>query len=83
MTYAIDNGCRLLTGDKTLRTMANRENIPVSGVLFITDMLTEKHIMGNDDMVAALERLLKSNNRLPQKRIRETIEKLTKSFGLS
>lgn len=83
MTYAIDNGCRLLTGDKTLRNMASRENISVSGVLFITDMLTEKHIMGNDDMVAALERLLKSNNRLPQKRIRETIEKLTKPFGLS
>ena len=76
MVYAIDNNCRLLTGDKTLKTKAILENVKVSGILFLTDMLTQEHIISNEEMIIALERLLNSNNRLPKRLINERIEKL-------
>ena len=34
MVYAIDNNCRLLTGDKKLKDKATLENVKVSGILF-------------------------------------------------
>lgn len=76
MVYAIDNNCRLLTGDKTLKTKAILENVKVSGILFLTDMLTQENIISNEEMIIALERLLNSNNRLPKRLINERIEKL-------
>ncbi len=76
MVYAIDNNCRLLTGDKILKENATLENVKVSGVLFITDMLTENGIVEASQMIRALERLLDSNSRLPKRFIRERIEAL-------
>lgn len=76
MVYAIDNDCRLLTGDKKLRDKAMMENIKVSGVLYITDLLTKEGMIEKEEMAIALDRLLKSNNRLPQKLIKERIEAL-------
>lgn len=76
MVYAIDNNYHLLTGDKTLRTKAALENVKVSGILFLTDMLTQENIIGEKEMIAALERLLQSNNRLPKRLITERIENL-------
>ena len=76
MVYAIDNDCRLLTGDKVLREKATLENMKVSGILYLTDMLTEAAVIGNDEMACALERLLASNNRLPKKLLKERIEAL-------
>lgn len=76
MVYAIDNNCRLLTGDKTLKDKATLENIKVSGILFLTDMLTRESVVGGDEMITALERLLSSNNRLPKTLIKERIETL-------
>ena len=66
MVYAIDNNCRLLTG----------ENVKVSGILFLTDMLTQEGDIDCGEMINALERLLSSNNRLPRKLIKERIETL-------
>lgn len=76
MVYAIDNNCRLLTGDKTLKDKAILENVTVSGILFITDMLTEDGIVSASDMIRALERLVESNTRLPHRLIRERIAQL-------
>lgn len=76
MVYAIDNDCRLLTGDKTLREKAVLENVKVSGILYLTDMLMEEAVVGDDEMAIALERLLATNNRLPKKLIKERIEAL-------
>lgn len=73
MVYAIDNDCRLLTGDKKLKDKATLENVKVSGILFLTDMLTQEAVISNDEMASALERLLNSNNRLPKKLIKERI----------
>ena len=82
MVYAIDNNCRLLTGDKTLKDKATLENIKVSGVLFLTDMLTNESIVDGEEMITALERLLSSNNRLPKKLIKERIETLKRMTTL-
>ena len=76
MVYAIDNNCRLLTGDNTWKDKATLENIKVSGILFLTDMLTRESVVGGDEMITALERLLSSNNRLPKTLIKERIETL-------
>lgn len=82
MVYAIDNNCRLLTGDKTLKDKATLENIKVSGILFLTDMLTKESIVDGEEMITALERLLSSNNRLPKKLIKERIETLKRMTTL-
>lgn len=76
MVYAIDNNCRLLTGDKTLKDKATLENVKVSGILFLTDMLTKESVVDGEEMITALGRLLSSNNRLPKKLIKERIETL-------
>ena len=76
MVYAIDNDCRLLTGDKKLKDKATLENVKVSGILFLTDMLTQEAVISNDEMASALERLFNSNNRLPKKLIKERIDAL-------
>lgn len=76
MVYAIDNDCRLLTGDKKLREKATLENVKVSGIIYLTDMLIEKAVISNNEMALALERLLATNNRLPKKLIKERIESL-------
>lgn len=82
MVYAIDNNCRLLTGDKTLKDKATLENIKVSGILFLTDMLTRESIVDDEEMITALEHLLSSNNRLPKKLIKERIETLKRMTTL-
>lgn len=76
MVYAQDNHCRLLTGDKTLREKATLENVTVSGILFLTDMITQDRILEPADMINALEQLLQSNGRLPKRLIHERIEHL-------
>ena len=76
MVYAIDNNCRLLTGDRKLREKATLENVKVSGVLYITDLLVKDSEISNEEMINALKRLLDSNNRLPKKLIKERIESL-------
>ena len=48
----------------------------LSGVLFLTDMLTKEAAIGCGEMIYALERLLSSNSRLPKKLIKERIEVL-------
>lgn len=73
MVYAQENHYRLLTGDKTLREKATLENVTVSGILFLTDMITRDGILAPAEMINALERLLLSNGRLPKRLIQERI----------
>lgn len=82
MVYAIDNDCRLLTGDKKLKDKATLENVKVSGILFLTDMLTREAAIGCGGMIYALERLLSSNSRLPKKLIKERIDALKRLNSL-
>lgn len=77
MVYAKHHHCRLLTGNKVLRKKAEQQAITVSGILYLTDMMTEQNVVEVEEMISALESLLQSNNRLPKKLIDERINKLT------
>lgn len=74
MQYAKDNNCRLLTGDKKLRKTAEKNNVKVSGILYIIDNLIGK--IDNQKLIESLELLLQSNDRLPKKDILERIDTL-------
>ena len=76
MVYAIDNKCRLLTGDKKLKDKALLENVEVSGILYLTDMLTQKGVIPEEEMANALKKLLESNSRLPQRFLKDRINAL-------
>lgn len=76
MLYAKENDFRLLTGDKTLRAKAILENVKVSGVLYLTDMMVENGIVEPLAMADALEKMIASNKRLPIKMICDKISEL-------
>ncbi|EOA58458.1 hypothetical protein HMPREF1214_02030 [Bacteroides sp. HPS0048] len=78
MVYAKEHGYRLLTGDKTLREKASLENIQVSGILYLTDMMINDNLISPLQMAEALGKMLQSNKRLPRKLILERIEKYRK-----
>ena len=67
---------------KKLKEKATLENIKVSGILFLTDMLTNNTDISPGEMISALERLLSSNNRLPKELIKERIEMLKRQNTL-
>ncbi len=67
---------------KKLKEKATLENIKVSGILFLTDMLTNNTDISPGEMISALERLLSSNNRLPKKLIKERIDMLKRQNTL-
>lgn len=67
---------------KKLKEKATLENIKVSGILFLTDMLTKDTDISPGEMISALERLLSSNNRLPKKLIKERIDMLKRQNTL-
>lgn len=67
---------------KKLKEKATLENIKVSGILFLTDMLTKDTDISPGEMISALERLLSSNNRLPKELIKERIEMLKRQNTL-
>lgn len=74
MLYAIENNCRLLTGDSKLRKTAENENITVSGILYIIDLLMDK--IDNELLLDSIELLRQSNERLPKNLIQERIDSL-------
>lgn len=76
MVYAKENGYRLLTGDKTLRTKAIDDGVSVSGILYLTDRLMEDNLVTNEELIFILQRLMNVNKRLPKKTIEERIEEL-------
>ena len=67
---------------KKLKEKATLENIKVSGILVLTDMLTNNTDISPGEMISALERLLSSNNRLPKKLIKERIDMLKRQSTL-
>ena len=76
LVYAKENGFRLLTGDKTLRTKAIDDGVRVSGILYLTDRMVEENLVSAEEMISILKRLLTVNNRLPKRSIEERIEEL-------
>ena len=63
--YAKKTGGRLLTGDGNLRKSAEKDNVKVSGILYIFDNLVEYEILAKSEAAELLNRLLNINKRLP------------------
>jgi len=55
----------LLTGDKHLRRIAEREEVPVHGILWILDEIVQTGVVTPSIVAVALERMLESGSRLP------------------
>lgn len=73
--YAKKINARLLTGDGKLRRTVEKDNVLVSGILYIFDNLVEYGILDKTKASKKLSQLLSINPRLPhgecQKRIEE------------
>lgn len=83
LVYAKENGYRLITGDKTLKTKAITENVTVSGILYLMKLMLEDGIVSETEMIQILETLMDINKRLPKKVIIEMIEELKRKIKMS
>ena len=81
LVYAKENGFRLLTGDKTLRTKAIDDGVTVSGILYLTDRMLDDNLVTAEEMISILQRLLTVNKRLPKKSIEDRIKELKEDKG--
>lgn len=71
---AIDLKCRLLTGDRKLRQVAEEAyHVEVSGIIRVIDELKDAGSLSTSEYVEALRRLKEANTRLPVKEIEERI----------
>jgi len=75
MVYAKNNNFKLLTGDKKLRKQAESENVDVSGILFVMDLLLKENILSNDEYKKKLKFLFKTNIRLPKEEMESRLNK--------
>ena len=64
--YAKKTEGRLLTGDAKLKKSAMRDNIKVSGLIFVLENLIEYQIIDKESGADKLEYLMKINTRLPK-----------------
>ena len=71
--YALSGGYKLLTGDRNLRTVAERHGIEVSGIIYVMDELLRLGILSNVGYKDKLKALLDANHRLPRKEIMKRI----------
>ena len=64
--YAKKVDGRLLTGDGKLRSAAEKDNVKVSGILYLFDNFVEYNILSPQEAAENLESLMNLNMRLPQ-----------------
>ena len=71
--YALRGEYKILTGDRNLRTVAERHGLEVSGIIYVMDEMLRHGILSNDGYIEKLKALLESNHRLPMKEIMKRI----------
>lgn len=72
--YAKSQSGRLLTGDGNLRKEAEKNNVAVSGILFVFDNLVESKIITEKQAAVKLSLLVSKNPRLPHKECQTRID---------
>ena len=65
---------RLLTGDGKLHKAVEKDNVKVSGILYIFDNLIEYNIVDKASAAVLLEQLMAINSRLPKQECEKRIE---------
>lgn len=68
----------LLTGDKQLRRLAEAEQQPVRGTVWLIQALIEHKVIKVDHALAAVDDMKAAGRRLPWKKAKHTIETLRK-----
>ena len=76
--YAKKVNGRLLTGDGKLRSAAEKDNVKVSGVLYLFDNFVEYGILTTEEAADDLEALMLYNVRLPKSECLSRIRKWRK-----
>ena len=61
--------CRLLTSDQKLKRKAEEHGIKVNGLLWLTDLLVEEHILTEETMIYHLNRYLETNPRAQENEV--------------
>ncbi len=78
LVLAEKEGAVLLTGDKKLREIGEKNGIEVHGILWVMDILFEKECLKGDKLIKALERILEGGSRLPEEECKKRIRKWKK-----
>lgn len=60
---------RLITGDRRLRKVAEKNSIQCHGVLWVIDLLFERNAIDNATATKALEKIISLGSRLPEKEV--------------
>lgn len=72
--HAKSQSGRLLTGDGNLRKEAEKDNVAVSGIIFVFDNLVESKIITEKQAAVKLFLLVSKNPRLPHKECQTRID---------
>lgn len=79
--YAKKVDGRLLTGDRKLRSVAEKDSVRVSGILYIFDRMVENYVLPCALAAEKLESLMKKNGRLPKEECESRIENWLKEYN--
>lgn len=55
----------LLSGDKHVREISRRRNLPVFGILWVIDQLVDNNVLTANEACTTLKQLMQTNKRLP------------------
>ena len=76
LALAAKNGWTLLTGDRTLRSLANEEKVDCHGVLWLLDRMFEASVISPSKVFAGLEAISTHPRcRLPRSEIRKRLKR--------
>ena len=65
----------LVSGDKSLRSAADTEGVHVHGTLWFLDTLVEEKLLSRIEACEALEKMIESKSRFPQKEVTKRLLK--------
>lgn len=78
LLLAMRLGCRLLTSDQKLKRKAEKYEIQVNGLLWLTDFMVDEGVVAKEEMAEYLIRYLDTNQRAPKSEVLRRIEEYQK-----
>ncbi len=78
LALAKQEACRLVTGDKGLRKVAEAEAVDVRGTLWLIERLRDEDILSLEEIEVAYDRMRREGRRLPWSEVRAQIKRFKK-----
>lgn len=78
LALAKQEACRLVTGDKALREVAEAEAVDVRGTLWLIERLRDEDILSLEEIEVAYDRMRREGRRLPWSEVRAQIKRFKK-----